>query len=162
MTHSLDRSASVHAAKCELATDVLRASGTLRLQVAGWSMLPVVWPGDTLIIEGATARQICTGDIVLFGRERRLFAHRVVKTCGAPGLLTRGDAMASPDPLVSGEELLGRVCRIERNGKSFAPKRQIGIGDRIVAGLVRSSTFAARVVVGMQRSFQALQFRTSQ
>ena len=40
-----------HAVKCELAAEVLRSSGRLRLQVTGWSMLPSIWPGDTLTVE---------------------------------------------------------------------------------------------------------------
>ena len=31
-----------------LASEVLRSSGSLHLRVTGWSMLPTVWPGDTL------------------------------------------------------------------------------------------------------------------
>ena len=72
-----------HALKCDLAGEVLRSSGTLRLQVMGWSMLPTVLPGDTLVIESAHSNSVCEGDIVLFGRDRRLFAHRVV-TKGQP------------------------------------------------------------------------------
>ena len=67
-----------HAVKCELAGEVLRASGRVRLQVTGWSMLPSVWPGDTLVIESVASDAVSEGDIVLFSRERRLFAHRVV------------------------------------------------------------------------------------
>ena len=45
-----------HALKCELAAESLRLSGRLRLRVTGWSMLPTICPGDTLIIERADAR----------------------------------------------------------------------------------------------------------
>ncbi len=73
-----------HAVKCELAGDVLRSSGTLRLQVSGWSMLPAIRPGDVLVIHRAGSEDVSKGDIVLFSRDRRLFAHRVVsiKPCG--------------------------------------------------------------------------------
>jgi len=40
--------AETHALKCELAGEVLRSSGRLRLKVSGSSMLPVIRPGDTL------------------------------------------------------------------------------------------------------------------
>src|SRR5579872_6250678 len=102
----------VHALKCELAAEVLRSCGTLRLRVTGWSMLPAVWPGDTLMIESARTGGVTEGDIVLFGRERRLFVHRVVKNLGDSKFLTRGDAMSAPDPVIDRHELLGRVSSI--------------------------------------------------
>src|SRR5258708_31630032 len=82
---------TAHSVKCELAGEVLRSSGRLRLRVTGWSMLPTVMPGDTLIVDlvnGAVSR----GDIVLFNRNQRLFAHRVVSTpVDGPGeIITQG------------------------------------------------------------------------
>src|SRR5215469_3672057 len=94
-----------HAIKCELAAEVLRSSGTLRLRVMGWSMLPTVWPGDTLLVQRVDPTEVPEGDIVLFGRERRLFAHRVVKNRNS-ALVTRGDSMRTPDPPVDPSEFL--------------------------------------------------------
>ena len=37
--------------KCELAAEVLRSFGTLRFAATGWSMLPSVWPGETLVVD---------------------------------------------------------------------------------------------------------------
>jgi signal peptidase I len=146
-----------HAVKCELAGEVLRSSGALRLQVAGWSMLPAVWPGDVLVIERATTGEVSRGDIVLFGRDRRLFAHRVVaENLENSAILTRGDAMPGPDPIVRENELLGRVSSIMRKGRSIAPSPTRHFSERMVAGLVRSSEVAARVVVGVRGMYQAV------
>ena len=46
-----------HAIKCELASEVLNRSGSLRLKVMGWSMLPAVWPGDTLVCSAKVTRR---------------------------------------------------------------------------------------------------------
>jgi signal peptidase I len=140
----------VYAVKCELASEVLRSHGTLRLRVMGWSMLPTVWPGDVLVIERVDSGAVSEGDIVLFGRDRRLFAHRVVGT-NKPGekILTRGDAMPQPDPPVSDCDLLGRVSFILRNGKRIEPSRTPPLCERAIAALVRNSEIAARVVVGV-------------
>ena len=99
-----------HALKCELAAESLRSSGTLRLQVTGWSMLPSVWPGDTLVVESVDRNAVSEGDIVLFGRDRRLFAHRVVTNASAPGdgIVTWGDAMPAPDSPVSDDGTAGQ------------------------------------------------------
>src|SRR5215472_14820968 len=109
-----------HRLKCELAAEVLRSSGTLRLRVTGWSMLPTVWPGDTLIVDRVNCAQVAEGEIVLFGRDRRLFAHRVVKNQSV-AMVTRGDAMPTADSPVHKNEFLGRVHSIVRNGKSIEP-----------------------------------------
>jgi len=147
-----------HARKCELAAEVLRSCGRLRLQVAGWSMLPTVWPGDTLVVERANANAVSEGDIVLFGRDRRLFAHRVVTKRSQSGdsqLVTRGDAMPAKDSPVSDDELLGKVSYIVRDGKCIEPSRSLRFSERAIAALVRSSEIAARVVVGVHGMRQA-------
>jgi signal peptidase I len=147
-----------HALKCELAGEVLRSSGTLRLQVMGWSMLPSVWPGDTLVIERVDNSAVSEGDIVLFGRNRRLFAHRLVTKAGQSWdsrFVTRGDAMPAPDSPVSADDLLGRVSVILRNGKRIEPSRRLRFSERAVATLVRTSEIAARVVVGIHGMRQA-------
>jgi len=158
-------SVDAHAVKCELAADVLCSSGSLRLQVMGWSMLPSVWPGDMLTVERAGSNAVSEGDIVLFGRDRRLFAHRVVAKRGQPGdfqIVTQGDAMPAPDSPVSEEELLGKVSFIQRNGRRTRPSRSLRFSERLVAGLVRSSELAARVVVEIHGMRQTSRTQDSQ
>jgi signal peptidase I len=148
------------AVKCELVAEFIRSSGTLRLRVIGWSMLPVIWPGDTLVIEHVNSDAVSEGDIVLFGRDRRLFAHRVVKKPGTAGdsrILTRGDASPRPDPPVSDGDLLGRVAFILRNGKRIEPRRTPRATERAVAALLRSSDIAARLVTGVHGMCQSSQ-----
>lgn len=141
-----------HVLKCELASEVLRSSGMLRVQVTGWSMLPAVWPGDMLVIESANSRDISEGDIVLFGRDGRLFVHRVVAKAGTidhTQFVTQGDGMKHPDPPVTSSQLLGKVSLIMRDGKCLAPKSSLSFSERTVAALVRRSDSAARVLIGV-------------
>src|ERR1700731_603868 len=116
------------AAKCELAAESLRSSGSLRLRVTGRSMLPTLWPGDTLIIERVQSAAVSDGDIVLFARNRRLFAHRLVNhgsMLSAGTVLTRGDAVPSADPPLLESDLLGKVCVILRKNKRIEPRRSL-------------------------------------
>lgn len=137
-----------HALKCELASNVLRSYGRLNLKVTGWSMLPVIWPGDTLELQRTNHHELSTGDIALFSGYRRLFAHRIVQRSGR-SIHTRGDALPYPDPVLAENELLGRVACIVRDGRQIQPGRNLSFSQRAVAGLVRSSDIAARVVVGI-------------
>lgn len=133
--------------RCEMAGEVLGSYGRVRLKVMGWSMLPAIWPGDILQFERAKRGELSQGEIILFSRERRLFVHRILKTDGSI-IVTRGDAMPHPDPVAS-QELLGRVTGIERDKKRIQPSTRLSFSERVVAGLVRSSDFAARVMVGI-------------
>ena len=142
-----------HALKCEMAAEVLRSSGTLRLRVMGWSMLPTVWPGDTLIVERVDSAEVTEGDIILFGRDRRLFAHRVVKNHSSK-MLTRGDSMPASDSPVCENEFLGRVSSIVRNGKPIKPRRSLHTSERAIASLVQKSEIAARVVASVHGLIQ--------
>jgi len=139
---------TVTALKCELAAEVLRASGKLRLGVTGWSMLPTVWPGDVVVIERTSHDSVNEGDIVLLGRDRRFVVHRVVRKGRASQLVTRGDAMPQADPPAGENELLGKVSAIVRSGKCIKPAKMLRLRERAVAALVQRSRFAARVVVG--------------
>jgi len=124
-----------HALKCELAGEVLRSSGMLRLQVTGWSMLPTIWPNDTVVVERVEPGSVSAGDIVLFSRDRRLFAHRVVAKASdarPDQFITQGDGMARPDPPVTGADVLGRVAFIVRDGRCIEPDKRLGLPKRAV------------------------------
>jgi len=149
------------AVKCELAADVLRSYGTLRLQVTGCSMFPAVRPGDVLVVHRIPSSSVAKGDIVLFARDRRLFAHRVVASNGPPGsrLLTQGDAMPAPDAPVCENEVLGKVSSIVRGGEHMLPRKASRAVERLVGKLVHRSEVAARVILGIHGLRQASQIR---
>jgi len=148
------------AAKCELAAEVLRSSGALRLQVTGRSMLPTIWPGDTLIIERIQRAAVSDGEIVLFGRDRRLFVHRLISRRSTPataGILTRGDAMSSPDPPLRESDLLGKVSFILRKDKRIRPRKSLRLPQRAVAAMIQRSDLVARIVLRLHGMFQTPQ-----
>ena len=127
----------------ELATELVRSTGRLRLAVVGSSMLPAIRPRDVLLIRRCEPDAARVGDVVLFTRDARLFAHRVV-AAGAT-LVTRGDALPDADAPVQPSELLGRVERVVRHGRVMRP-RPPRLGTRLAAGLFRRSARAGRVL----------------
>jgi signal peptidase I len=151
------RSGPESALKRELAIEVLRSFGTLRFAATGWSMLPSMWPGDTLMVERVGPDQIHVGDVVLVGRDGRLCAHRVVsrpEDTENPRWVTQGDAMAACDQPVRENELLGRVSSLIRAGKIVAVTTELSVVERLVARIVRRSVRAARALVYLHRVVQ--------
>jgi hypothetical protein len=80
-------------------------------------------PGDCLIVESIPLADIGPGDIVIYrGGDRAVaeeaMVHRVIAVTPG-GLITRGDNNAHMDEApVTGDNLIGRVARVERDGKA--------------------------------------------
>jgi hypothetical protein len=136
--------AIVDSAKCDLAAEVLRTNGSLRLRAWGSSMLPSIWPGDVLVIQKRELRQVAVGATAVFFPSGRVTAHRVVSHHGT-FLVTQGDSVPQPDPALTAENLLGVVVSIERGGKVFAPALRPSLLARGTAAVLRRSDFAVRV-----------------
>lgn len=141
-----------HSLKCEIAAETLRSFGSLRLQVTGHSMLPFIWPGDTLVIKQCGFADIATGDIVLYCRQDRLFAHRVLRIIGATEkqLINQGDALPNQDAPVSSAELLGRVSQIVRSGRCIHLPARPTLPARFVARVLRRSASLSRLLVHLR------------
>jgi len=138
-----------HAMKCALASQVLRSFGKLRLEVSGLSMLPSVWPGDILFMERCDMGKIAAGEIVLFARQGRLFAHRVISKSAAGDrslAITQGDGLLLADDPVSPTELLGKVRQILRDGKFVDLDTDLSLWARGTSKLVRRCTWLARML----------------
>jgi signal peptidase I len=127
-------------------TGALRVRGMVHLRVISGSMSPWIRPGDLLTIRPAEAVELFSGAVVLYARHGRLIVHRVLRRCGSddfPSLVTKGDALASSDLVVSGSEVLGRVTQIMRGGSltNLETQRQI-IWSRLLAWVSPFSRFS--------------------
>lgn len=123
-------------AKVDLAAELLRYGGSVFLKARGTSMLPSVWPGDLLTIQGVACDEVVAGDIVLVLRDHRFFVHRLVGLrLGQDCVLwvTRGDAMPHDDPPALASEVLGRVASIRRGTCSFVPRHRMSLFHRTLA-----------------------------
>jgi signal peptidase I len=147
----------LHEVKCELAREVLRSSGDLRFSATGWSMLPSIRPGETLVVKRVRSEQVRIGDVILTGRDSWLRAHRVVSIVGNGDRrqwITQGDALSTPDPPVNQTELLGRVVYSIRDGKCTPILSELSVIQSVLATIVRSSVPAARALVYLNRRRQ--------
>lgn len=84
--------------------------------VVSGSMVPVMQPGDAVIVEAKPAAQIGRGDIITFSRDgtNAPITHRVVGVVetddGQRAFVTQGDANEEPDQLpVTGDRVIGQV-----------------------------------------------------
>lgn len=152
MNCSFQSRADAQSIKRELAADVLRCSGTLSLEATGRSMLPTIWPGDTLVVEATPSGRVEPGDIVLFSNCGRFVAHRIIDRTGSlknAQVLTRGDSLADADAPIHESEIMGRVSFILRSGRCFKPGKELHRSERAVSAILSRSEIASRVLVGL-------------
>ena len=131
----------------DLAAEVLREFGEFEFVAWGSSMIPAVFPGDTLIVRSDTPASMCPGDVVLLARARRFYAHRLVNKTeeeGSMRLITRGDALSQDDPPFAQAEMLGRVAGVIRRGKRIDLERHPGKAQKMLRWTVQHSDFATK------------------
>jgi hypothetical protein len=141
--------------KRQLFLEILKSSGQAKLAVTGASMLPSIWPGDLLEVQQQAVSEVAPGNVVLCERHGGFLAHRVVgKVAGPKGalLITRGDALRTPDPPVSPEDLLGRVTAILRGGRRIEPG--LTRWRRAASWLFSRSDLCTRLALGIARALQ--------
>lgn len=156
---SLSSRQQTQAIQYELAAEVLRSQQILHLHATGHSMLPTIWPGDTLVIERLTGDEIATGEIVLFTRNGRFVAHRVIANDGK--VQTQGDAASRPDAPQACSGLAGKVSMIVRNGRLIELRDVRPATNRAWSALLRRSGLAARLVLKVHGIRLALRERVA-
>ena len=133
-------------AKQQLIAEMLAAHGRCHLQVLGSSMLPSLWPGETVLIEKRTLGLPSVGDIVLYEREGRFFLHRLVGV-KAGFWITRGDAVGQEDPPVSADGMLGVLAGVRRGTEWVVVPKEMSAASQLVAAVLGSSRLLASVVL---------------
>jgi hypothetical protein len=136
------------ATKRELAAEVIREFGEVRLRVTGTSMLPAVWPGDVITARRQSVAELSPGQIVLCYRNQTFSVHRVIGKC-ENGLITRGDSLAYDDPPFRDAEVLGAVISIDRGGRSVELSSAWWHGA--VSRMVQRSELCTRMLLRLRR-----------
>ena len=101
----------------ELLEAVLGRGAQFRFCAKGYSMSPFIRDGDILTLSRPESLP-CIGDVVAFfdPKKGRLIVHRVVgRVDGA--YITKGDNCTVKDGFMPYANLLGRVTKVERQGK---------------------------------------------
>jgi signal peptidase I len=96
-----------------------------RSQPSGVSMWPFMHAGDEIFVEHAPEDELRINDVIVFRHPGgSLIAHRLLKIENTPtGTIyrTRGDALRVMDPPLHFSNIVGRVNRIVRRGRTISP-----------------------------------------
>ena len=97
---------------------VLDKGAPVRFRAKGFSMSPFIKNRDVITLSPLQDASPGLGDVIAFvSRDtEKLCVHRVVGKKG-DFYVTKGDNICEPDDSVPGENILGFVTRVERDGK---------------------------------------------
>ena len=93
-------------------------------------MHPFIKDGDVITVSPLRGARLHTGDVVAFCHPDtgKLVVHRIL-TNNPQGLLLQGDNSPETDGLVPSASILGRVTKVERNGRlirlGWGPERRL-------------------------------------
>lgn len=98
---------------------VLDKGKAFRFEARGASMHPVIRDGDVVTVRPVAGAEARTGDVVAFVHpaDGGVRIHRIVETEG-PAYRLKGDNALSEDGPVPAAAILGRVDRVERDGRA--------------------------------------------
>lgn len=107
----------------EAALGIWGEMGKQRLiPITGRSMLPLIRDSDhVLVMHGSVG--IRRGDVVVFRRKGKLFAHRalsIYESNDGITFITKGDNVLQFDPPFGSNEVIGRVIGIKRGGRQIS------------------------------------------
>lgn len=139
-------------ARLALCKAVLLAEKALRLRIRGSSMLPALWPGESVTICSIDMKAARLGQTAVFWRDGHFVAHRIVRIepsgAGADhrSVVTRGDAAREPDAPILHSEWLGIVASVHRFGAPRALRHTRTRFAMWFATLVRDSNLLRRAL----------------
>ena len=115
----------------QVVQEVLALNGTFAFRARGYSMCPLIHPGDILQVQPVTPQELRKGDIVLFlGPQGSYVTHRLIRKVKANGrlvvLITQGDNTEAQDIPIQAQEVVGKVVAIEREGRWLRLDRGMG------------------------------------
>ena len=136
------------ASGCELVAEVARRFGEVRFRATGASMMPVVRPGDVLTVRRCGMAGLQLGHIVLYQREGKLVAHRIIHIHDDL-LTTRGDSVRRDDLPIRECDIVGQVVSLVRRGHRVPS--DLSFWSRVGSYVLRRSDFCLRAAMLLAR-----------
>ena len=132
--------------KVALCRCVLAEGVPLALRVRGTSMLPTLWPFETIIVRAIEPAGARIGDVVLLERGGELVVHRIVAAGRDATWVTRGDALPANDAPIAASALLGVVIGVQRLGRARPMADRLTAAEQALAWLVQRSVLVRRML----------------
>jgi hypothetical protein len=133
----------------DILSSVVGRGDCVRFRARGVSMLPFIHEGDLLTVGPWRPGPLKVGDVIAFQRLQadRVSVHRVVKTLN-DGVVAKGDAAVNVDGVIPFDRVLGRVSKVERDGREV--RAGLGPERRLLAVLSRSELLLPLVTLARQ------------
>jgi signal peptidase I len=103
-----------------------RASTIITSGIRGSSMAPLINERSGLIIDSADKKSFSLGDIIVFIKEDRVIAHRIIRSLRGKkevSFIVKGDNNLKIDGMIKKSEILGKVIKIKN------PKYEINLDN---------------------------------
>lgn len=116
-----------HPDTLRLFEDVLKTGSSLRIRVTGRSMVPFLKGGEILTIRRVSYNSLRRGDLILFrSKYDSPVLHRIIRIKPSYDKAyifhTKGDASRLPDDPVHQNEVMGKVCKVQKNSYDAGPE----------------------------------------
>ena len=137
----------------DLAADLLRRGGPLRIKARGASMVPFLWDGDVVLVVPSTGTEVGVGDVICYETSPgRLFLHRVIER-RRERFVAKGDALTLQIRITGRREGSVAIIEVSDTGPGVPAKARehlfeafqtsgrpggSGLGLAIAAELVRA------------------------
>lgn len=90
----------------------------LEFHMKGYSMFPLLLPGDKGIVRKCTLDDLEPGDIAVFYQQNKLVAHRYIRRVNDQ-LICKGDKNLYTDSPVMSEEIVGKLIQFKRGNRVY-------------------------------------------
>lgn len=102
----------------DLQVQLLQEGYNIKVPVNGYSMFPLLLPGDRVLIAPASPENLIPGEIALFRQGSHLVAHRIVTTDHTSSrFYTKGDSNLQNDVPINAASISGKITACFREKK---------------------------------------------
>lgn len=115
-----------------IVAQLLNDGQAVEIKAGGYSMFPLLWPGDVLCVQPLQL-PMHPGELVVFDRGDTLVAHRFI-TIKDDKVICKGDGFATYDHPMEMRQVLGKVVYRLRNGNqtNLYKKRYLLLGKIVL------------------------------
>lgn len=116
---------------------LLQDGQPVRMRMGGYSMFPVMLPGDVGIISKVPSEHLQKGEVVVVDRGDKWIAHRLVgiQESGADVVfISQGDSIPFPDAPFGQDALRGVIRSVSRGHRTFDPRDGLWVRAVMRAG----------------------------